>query len=335
MTIALRHAAGSAIDVPRTEPRLVALDPHQDDALLRQSCARAPAADPFARSAGYFAMTGRKGLWLYGTERTAMLVCRHPNRSDRLLLFPPVGRDGAGLIAAALCDRRLPHGRRQLARVTAADIGLTATFGAKAETEDVLDWTYPVHVVSTAALVARQGGAFNALRGHVHRAERAGYVAAPIDIAHDGAAMRSVAAAWAASKAGAGYTYEDLTGPTESLIALMARGAGELRGVMVRGPQGPAGFWIWDESGGQAASLVRISIGRQGAAELAAVSAAALLLERGITTFCLGGSETRSLDQFKRKLGPVRSVSLSTVTLPEMQTAQVPPEISLFANQYR
>lgn len=316
MTIALRHAAVSAIDIPRTATRLVGLDPHQDYALLSQICARAPATDPFARSAGYFAVTGRNGLWLYGTEGTAMLIVRHPNRSDRLLLFPPIGPDGAALIGSALIDPRLPQGRRQLARVTASDGGLTAMFGATAEREDVLDWAYPVHVVSTAALVARQGGVFNSLRGHVRRAERAGYVAEALDIGRDSDAVRAIAASWAASKAGDGFTYGDLTGPTESCIGLMTRGVASLQGVMVRGPQGPAGFWIWEEGAGQAVSLVRISIGRQGAAELAAVAAAARIDARGIPLLCLGGSETESLDQFKRKLGPVRSVALGTVNLP-------------------
>lgn len=316
MTIALKHIAGATVYVPKTEPRLITLDPHQDYALLSQICARAGTTDPFARSAGYFAVTGRKGLWLYGTERTAMLILRHPNRSDRLLLFPPIGPDGAELMRSALIDPRLPEGRRQLARVTASETGLTAMFGMTAEREDVLDWAFPVHVVSTSALVARQGGAFNSLRGHVHRAERTGYVAEALDIGRDSDAVRAIANSWAASKVRDGFTHADLTGPTESCIALMTRGIASLQGVMVRGPQGPAGFWIWEEGAGQAVSLVRISIGRQGAAELAAVAAAARLHAGGIPLLCLGGSETESLDQFKRKLGPVHSVALGTVNLP-------------------
>ena len=52
------------------------------------------------------------------------------------------------------------------------------------------------------------------------------------------------------------------------------------------------------------------------------------LASRGISYMCLGGSETESLDRFKRKLGPVRSVELKTVSFDD---AWVDEQIAAFS----
>lgn len=298
-------------------PSLHAIDPLAGFAVLERLCARARRDDPFARAAGYFAMTGRKGLWIYGDGETAMIVCRHPNRSDRVLLFWPVGRDPGRLIATAMHDRRLPAGQRQLARVVDSNRGVAATFGVAGgiDQEDVLDWTYPVHEISTRAVVERKGGAFNNLRGHLNRATRAGLVARDLDLVADRELVERVVEQWAEAKERPGYSYDDLVGPTVACLDLAEAGI-RVDGVVVLAGDTPVGFWIWQAIGeSMAVSLVRVSIGRDGAAELAAAAAAERLVARGVEGLCLGGSETASLDAFKRKLGPVRSIELGSVRL--------------------
>ena len=299
--------------------------------LLRDLCARTQGADPFCRSQGYFAMTGRKGLWVYGDQATQMVIARHPNRADRLLLFPPVGPDEAGLVNAALADRTLPEGIRQLARISPKERGLVAQFersGMLCSTqEDVLDWAFPVHVISTEAVVRRQGKTFNNLRGHVNRAARLGLFCEALDPARHGSDVAEVAGRWARSKDFAGFSHEDLIGPGLACLRLMHRGVGQLGGVMIyTAERQPIGYWIWDElANGSAASLVRVSTAkRQGAAEFAAVAVAETLHGRGITRLCLGGSETKSLDEFKRKLGAVRSIGLETLTFCDAPRLQGP-----------
>jgi hypothetical protein len=294
-------------------PALMAIDARLLPTLQRL-LDRTDRADPFVRSAAYFAMTGRNGLWLYGDDATAMLMARHPNRADRLLLFPPFGRNPAGLVAKALSDPRLPEGSPQLARLGPEDATLKERFGGAARTEDVLDWVCPVHVISTKALIERKGGAFNNLRAHLNKAARAGLRAEPASPLLQSDIMR-VVEAWASRADKPGYSYEDLTGPTKACLKLMDVPGSTVTGLVVYEGEAPMGFWLWDEAGrerGIAASLVRVSIGRHGAAEFAAAKMAEILDSRGISEMCLGGSETASLDAFKRKLGPVRSIELDS-----------------------
>lgn len=296
---------------------LLDVDPVADFGLVARICQMTDGADPFLRSAAYVAMTGRKGLWIYGDERAALLLCRHPNRDGQLLVFPPVGAMGAALLRDAMADPRLPPGNVQLARMTQENNDLVTQLGAIPDREPVLDWAYPVHEVSTGAITARTGGRFNNLRGHLHRAVRSGLWWQELDGVRDGAEIADVARAWADKKAGQGFTADDLIGPTMACLTLLNRKRGQLGGVVVRHAQGPAGFWIWDQiSETKAVSLVRISAGGHGAAELGAAAAAELLHARGVSIFSLGGSETASLDQFKRKLGPVRSIDLQSAMLP-------------------
>lgn len=312
------HHYDLTVAIAQPRGHLVKLDPETHWPLLQGHCSRTISQDPFARSPAYFAMTGRQGLWLYAKDDSAMLICRHPNREDRLLLFPPAGQNRMGLLSLALRDPQLPVGQMQLARVTSNEHGLATHLSGHSglEIEDVLDWAFPVHVVSTSAIVHREGGRFNNLRGHVNRAVRAGLTSAPLRVGAHGDQIRTVVERWADQKARPGFSRDDLIGPTECCLRLMQRGLGKLGGVVVFDGVQAVGFWIWEETGRQtAASLVRVSIGQHGAAEFGAAKAAEMLQERGITNFCLGGSETESLDAFKRKLAPVHSVELGTISL--------------------
>ncbi|MCB9989320.1 MAG: DUF2156 domain-containing protein [Rhodospirillales bacterium] len=302
-----------------------ALEPVTTETLPRlQSLLSATARqDPFQRSAAYYAMTGRKGLWLYGNGDAAMVIAVHPNKDGTILLFPPFGKDPASLMEQALSDPALPSGRKEIARLGGDDAYLALrlqAFGASApQREDLLDWTYPVHIVSTNKVIERQGGEFNGFRGHINRALRAGLTAAPFDLARHTADVLDIVRTWARDGKKDGYSFKDLTTPTMQVITLMQDGNLQLGGTVIFEDDRPVGFWFWDESDKNTAtamSLVRVSIGRNGAAEFGALKMCELLRQRGFTHICLGGSETASLDSFKRKLCPVRSIALSTAHYP-------------------
>jgi hypothetical protein len=279
-------------------------------------------SDPFARSAGYYAMTGRKGLWLYRDDNTAMVMAIHPNKEDTLLFFPPFGKEPYNLIQKALVDPKRPSGGIQMARIGQSDMHLAMQLQALGmeppHTEDILDWVYPVHVVSVDRLLTHQGGKFNNFRAHLNKAFKAGYNAARIVPQAHSSAILDIADRWAKDGKKDGYSYNDLTGPTQNLLSLMQDGILSLSGVIVFDDNKPIGFWIWDEGDAAsetAMSLARISLGDRGAAEFAALKMGELLKERGFNTICLGGSETESLDRFKRKMGPVSSIELRTMAL--------------------
>jgi hypothetical protein len=282
--------------------------------------------DPFSRSAGYYAMTGRKGLWLYGDNHTSMVIARHPNKEDTILFFPPFGKDPFSLIQTALNDPQIPEGEIQIARVGQDDLALAFKLqaaGAPApQAETILDWTYPIHVISAEKVIEHRGGEYNNFRSHLNKAFRAGYSAQPLNAnAHYDDALEIVTR-WAKDGKKDGYTFDDLTTPTKQLLNLMKDNALSLSGVIVFDGVKPVGFWIWDEGDTKhktAMSLARVSTGDRGAAEFAGLKMAEFLKERGFVQICLGGSETESLDKFKRKFGPVQSIELKTINCPAIK----------------
>lgn len=319
-------------DVPRGQPVLTEIEPAMIP-YFRKGLLDIVTTDPFARSAAYYAMTGRHGLWLYADDATGMVIARHPNRPDKLLLFPPFGENPAELLEKAINDPAMPPGEKQLARLTKEQFYLALRLQAKGyeapTDEDVLDWTYPVHIVCAKKLLSHEGGEFNNFRSHLNKAMRAGYTAQAIDPHKDANAILETVSFWAKEVSKPGFSFDDLTGPTRAVLELMRGGAENVRGVMVCDQGQPLGFWLWDEvdsKDGMAASLVRVSIGhrlgKKGAAEFAALKMAEMLVENGFDKICLGGSETESLDQFKRKLVPAGSVELQSVNIVKQRTAK-------------
>lgn len=305
-----------------TPQALIRITPENRDILTRivQLSRR---ADPFSRSAAYFLMTGRKGLWVYGDDDTAMILARHPNREGHTLAFPPIGRDQAGLIIKALGDTRITSQRLELARVGAEDSALITTLCQRGATtaypETVLDWAFPVHVISPTKIVARPGKPFISFRGHLHGARRAGLTAEAVDIRQHRAALTAAVHLWADQKRHHGFTLADLTGPTMALLDLMEEGGLAIKGTLTRDAAGQCiGFWLWEEAQACAYSLARVALRHPGNAELAIAHACDQLAPDGtprIPEMCLGGSETAALDAFKRKMQPIRSIPLQTVLL--------------------
>jgi len=304
--------------------RLPTLEPIAwgDFTKLGQLLSNVNSVDPFARSPGYYAMTGRKGMWLYSDEQTSMIITRHPNNTDQLLLFPPIGRDPAGLLESAMKNPLLPKGSRKIARIGLGHEYLAMRMQAVGvgtpEPENSLDWIYPVHVISPMAVLERKGGAFNNFRGHVNKAFRDGMQSEVIDINKHHDELIETVNRWASSKKKEGFSHDDLTSPTEYCLDLMKEKILPLEGVITYADGKPVGFWIWDESdnrNGIAMSMVRVAMPPLGSAEFGALKACEVLNSRGFYEFCQGGSETPGLDAFKRKLNPVRSIELQSISL--------------------
>ncbi len=285
-------------------------------------------ADPFSRSAGYYAMTGRNGLWLYGDHDTNMVIARHPNKDDTILFFPPFGKDPFSLLQTAFNDPQIPEGKIQVARIGQDDMALAFKLQAAGtpapQTETILDWTYPIHVISAEKVIEHRGGEYNNFRAHLNKAFRAGYTAQSLSADTHYDAALEIVTRWAKDGKKDGYTFDDLTTPTKQLLDSMKSNALSLSGVIVFDGSKPVGFWIWDEGDAKnktAMSLARVSTGDRGAAEFAGLKMAEFLKERGFEKICLGGSETESLDKFKRKFGPVQSIELKTINCPAAKIA--------------
>lgn len=308
--------------------------------------------DPFAYSAAYFGMTGRHGLWRYGSGDKFVLLARHPNNEKVLLAFPPYGVtrtvEECKLIKEALSDERFEGFDIEVSRVPVdKKIGYERAFSRFEPANDIdstqLDWNHPVHIISAerVAKPGKPGGEQEKKLGDLSRnynlsRRRYGLNAVPLsndaDLISD---VETIVNKWAQDKIdkdsghdGYEFKLDDYTSPTLSLLDLMKVEGNPLNihGIVIYNPKAgegdegmPVGFWLWQEANGQAMSLARVSIGHvleppvRGSAEFCSVMMAKTLKARGIDPTCLGGSETCTLDNFKKKLGPVESVELTSL----------------------
>ena len=280
--------------------------------------------DTYTNSAAYFAMTGRKGLWLYGDEETAMVIARHPNDPDQLLVFPPFGNDPVGLIQNACADTSLPTGKLKLARIGPEDTYLTHNLHTPAagngQDEDVLDWRYPVHILGTREIVEHTGTKFRDFRKNVHRAHKRELRAEHISSKNHILQAIGICKVWAEGHTNQDYSLNDLLEPTKKALDLLEQGATAMDGIIIYEGEEPISYLIWEETdleSGSANSISGMSIRLRGTDEFAMLEMCKILANKGYKKVCIGGSETEGLDNFKRKMCPVQSVQLNSLRLPE------------------
>lgn len=275
--------------------------------------------DTYSSSAAYYAMTGRNGLWLYSLKDTFMVIAAHPNSVDHLLLFPPMGKEPVRLLNKAITDERINAKTTQLARMGNQDKLLLAWAQAaghfKTGPEELLDWKFPVHTLSTNAIIERHGNRFRNFRKGIIHAQSDGLTARPIDIQNDTGVILNLAIKWANRAGMEVYSKEDLIAPTRKIIDLMQRTKLPIQGLIVQHYDRPVGFMTWEETdpkAGTANALCGMSLEGRGISEFTYLSMAQALSKRGFQYVCDGGSETAGLDAFKRKMNPVKSVSLQS-----------------------
>jgi len=278
-----------------------------------------PREDSYSQSAAYYAMTGRKGLWLYSTDDTFMVMAAHPNRADHLLLFPPMGKEPAALLEQAIHDERITARQIQFARFGASEqLLLTwaqAAGHVRSAPEEHLDWVYPVHTLSTHFVAAHQGKRFRDFRKGILRAERDGLSARLIETAQDRATVGVLVNQWARRSSHEGYSTSDLTAPTRTILAQMETSRRPLHGLIIERNSNPAGFITWEETdpaNNVANSMCNVTTIGHGASEFSYKAMAEVLAARGFDKVCIGGSESAGLDQFKRKMNPVVSTPLKS-----------------------
>lgn len=276
-------------------------------------------ADGYLLSPSYYAMTGRKGLWLYGDDRSFMMVAAHPNKQNHLLLFPPFGDRSTALLKHATEDDRFKAHSMQLARFSAEDNFLLewaqAAGGFKVEAETALDWALPIHTYSTGRIREHEGREFRNLRHGLHNADRESLRAIPIIDEGGHGIIANLTASWARSQTGSNYTEDDLAGPALTVLEMLRRGDLPLHAHVITKDSKPVGYHIWEETSPSKAlanSLCMVALDGKGAPEFSYWAMSKALSDRGFDFVCDGGSETIGLDAFKRKMNPVRSIQVQS-----------------------
>lgn len=305
---------------------------------LKDAFKNATAEDPYSLSPTYYGLTGRRGLWVHHCESgdTAMIFCLHPNKDDTVLVFPPFGISPKPMLTGFL-EHIAPLGMKmQIGRVYEEDTNLLefacAARGLTASVvpETTLDWAYPVHTIATAALKARQGGAYAKVRGAYNkfsriREERGAPLAtvAAIDFRQDRKLLEKVAHEWEANSNANYYEKYDKSIPTDyflTLIQIAQRPDIGLQGLKIFLNGEVKGFSIWERpyNASKAANLYASQVADFSQTNLGTfltVKSAEYILSQGGPYMCLGGSETAKMDKFKRSFVPHKSKNLVTIEI--------------------
>lgn len=297
----------------------------QFNARVRQdSVAR---GDTYLNAPLYYLLTGRKGAWVHEGYGAVLVVCCHPNVPDRLLVFPEIGnadrRDKGRLTASVLAQITPPAGGVQLARFTAEEFEqVRQALGQRNDhtpdhieliTEEVLDWRYPVHILDTKSVSALAGSAYAKIRNKCNQVE--GKVEAiSLDDPRALRAMKSALKYWEGSmlfREGAEDT--DMSYYT-TMFSLIERWPEMFGGHVFLQGNRPVGFTVYDNAfkgtSNLLANLCDASI--TGMADYQIVHTCRSLSARGVTGLNFGGSETASLDAFKRKFNPRESFNIAS-----------------------
>ncbi len=282
--------------------------------------------DSYLTSPAYYAFTGRKGLWVYKEDGAFVLLCWHPNVSGQILVFTPRNDANAQMAIENLlkCIPEPPSGLR-FARVKKEDSKNLPFVGDGSHRsvvfapviEQVLDWKYPVRILSTEKIAGMEGHAFKRIRNHVyHIMDSDDVVARPLTN-EDLPDLKIFIHEWVAEHTYDRHSFDEFISPYNEMISLFENMTLGLSGLLfVQGKKIKA-LTLWDVSNGAdriANRYVNLcNTSRRGMAEFVMHSVAKHLMNAGIRYLNVGGSETAELDQFKNKFLPAYSIDLCSV----------------------
>lgn len=285
---------------------------HADLPLLQRVLDHSKSNDPYQKSAAYFAMTGRHGLWMARGENSAIVFCRHPNLENHFLVFPTIGHGSVGLLTEALNMIIAKGGAPIYARAEQSPLEgkISAEFEAHQIPEEHLDWAYPVCTLGTNIVSQHSGNKFQQFRTALNKLDLNKIQATDFDPVQQRDATSEVLQNWAMND-------EDKIAPYESLLELFD--VLPMHGRLIWYDGKPAGFSIWEEtdpSNGMANAHAHIGIHQvSGLSRFVMLDMCQVLEAKGFDRVCIGGSETSGLNQFKHQLRPVESLSLSSYAI--------------------
>lgn len=280
--------------------------------------------DSYLTSPTYYQFTGRRGLWLYERDDAFLLICRHPNVVDQVLIFPQMGSRQVDLTSDLLATIPTSDDKIRLARVKASGSLTENTVQTderhvtlQRREEDVLDWKYPLHLLSTDAVSALEGSKYKRLRYAVKQVSDLDPQVTPFDAISHSRALENLLHRWASLNAKTREEYELLYAPYDNLFSQSMEKSSGLSGLMVFTGGTLQAVSLWDISNAkQRTANVYVdfcNIQIPGLSEFLIFKSCETLSKQGIKFLNLGGSEGEGLDSFKRKFRPVASIDLCSV----------------------
>lgn len=279
------------------------------------------AADSYINSPIYYRVTGRKGAKIYSDDHSCVIICNHPHIKDKTIVFPEIGRADYKLTANVLNLMDEPKNGVQLARTTPAHIlklkeQLSKLNSSKAINvqeikENTLDWRYPVRILDTRIVSAMAGPRFAKIRNKVRVARQSVRAVSFKDI-DSLRAMRAVLKYWEGSMIFNSRDTQTMTEFYEEFFNILEEIHDGFDGLIYLQGKKPVGFSVWEvldrKTANQFINLADSSI--TGLSDFQIVMSCTRLAEQDVRYLNLGGSEKKSLDQFKQKYQPVKTLPL-------------------------
>ena len=261
--------------------------------------------DSYQRSAGYFAMTGRDGLYMVEKGNSTVLLCKHPNLDNTFLLYPVIGEPNEELLRMTMTAVQKTGAFVQFARFEQPPFQQQRSNDVVAVRETTLDWSYPVHTLDTALVSEHKGGGFQHFRQKHNKLKDANVHAVDLDPENHRNDIIDILTKWSPDEKQDVY-----------LRLLEMFDDTPLAGRVIYTEGKPIGFSIFektDTTEGIANAFAHIGLHEvTGASQRVMLDMCKTLNSEGFGKVCIGGSEDEGLDRFKRNLCPVESVQLNS-----------------------
>ena len=283
--------------------------------------------DTYLTSPVYYALTGRKGLWVYQEGNSYVPVCWHPNVDGQILVFPPRGAYNPNILKNLLTAIPIPPKGVRLTRIKQEDIGSQLLVNVKGSAgrsivleevdEDVLDWKFPVRILSTDAVRKLDGNHHLRTRNYVKRLGQEHVVMTEKLTPSQMPKVMEFVQRWAQRRTCIPSELKELIAPYKTTFDLLTDESFNVDGLvfLVDGVIQAISMWEPPNTSTMIANawvnLCNTSI--KGLSEFVMKSTSEALFLQGIPYINYGGSETPGLDNFKNKFVPAFSIDLASV----------------------
>lgn len=303
--------------------------------------------DSYLLSPAYYEFTGRKGAWMYRTDDSFTVICWHPNKKGKILIFPTISNKGynAGTTVLSKIINQLPASSNgiQLARLNKEGALLykkdiernlfSEKIGIIPAKETLLDWLFPSYTLSTSSIEKLQGSKFQHIRQRINKLNREDIIIEKLDAHIHRPELIELISKWAYEFNYDDYQLEDLLSPGIKLLDMMQQEHSKLSGQVIRYKNKIESFCIWEKpiTGILPANELAIAASKdiKGLSELQMVEMCKALKEDGIEYVNIGGSESTGLDLYKKRFNPVSSHEMGTMEI----YLNIPERLICLANQ--
>jgi hypothetical protein len=343
VTAHYRAAQQAALDTSTQGGDEEELEEVNDYSKLRELLSRSSTVDAYCRSALYFALTGRRKVWIVKHGDKYLVLLPHPNVTVTLLVFFPFVSSAVELAeqveALCRCQKFLSQFQDHeilLARVP--ELIAEGLFSRCAPSlqdctlervdEKKLDWLYPSYDIELQRLSSPQGGKLKVYRRKLRKfCDQNIEMLRPRLLSTKDLvkAVHAVSEGWVHTKLASknshqllGISKNELVDCYRAMARLNTDRSLAIDGLILKRGGAYVAFAFWERpaNGKIVPCLAALPVSHEkGLSEYLYFSIAECLKDEGYKEMCIGGSETASLDQFKKKLDPSKAHKLQTIRI--------------------